>query len=130
MPFAKVLSPHSLTGHSPRLVSPGSALHLAERGLRKTRGVLLLGFGVLLVLLVLCGLNALHLLSELQTNNETILRDFLQEQQRLDKIRSGIYLSGTYVRDYLLEPDPEKADQSRRALESAHAQVMEMLADS
>ncbi|HUI80172.1 MAG TPA: sensor histidine kinase [Bryobacteraceae bacterium] len=101
----------------------------AERGLRKTGAVVLLGFGVLLTLLILCGLNALHVLSELQTSNETILRDFLQEQQRLDKIRSEIYLSGTYLRDYLLEPNPEKAEQNRIALENARAQVESILAD-
>lgn len=106
-----------------------AAPYPAERGPRKTGTVLLLGFGVLLVLLVLCGLNALHVLFELQTRNETILRDFLEQQQRLDRVRSGIYLSGSYLRDYLLEPDPEKAEQSRMDLESARAQVESMLAD-
>lgn len=101
-----------------------------ERSLLKTRSVLLLGFGVLLVLLLLSGLNALHLLSQLETRNETILREFLQQQQDLDKIRSSIYLSGTNVRDYLLEPDPEQAEQSRMALENARAQVSSMLANS
>jgi len=107
----------------------GSQTYSAERGPRKTGTVLLLGFGVLLTLLLLCGLNALHVLSELETNNKTILRDFLQEQQRLDKIRSEIYLSGTYLRDYLLEPDAEKAEQNRSALEAARAQVDSILAN-
>src|SRR5579872_4221287 len=106
-----------------------SGTYPPERGLRKTRRVLLLGFGVLLILLILCGLNALQVLSELQTNNKSILSDFLQEQQRLDKIRSAIYLSGTYLRDYLLEPEPDKAEQSRMALEAARAQVDSMLAN-
>jgi len=101
----------------------------AERGLLKTRSVLLIGFGVLLVLLLLSGLNALHLLSDLQTRNQTILHDFLEQQQDLDKIRSAIYLSGTNVRDYLLEPDPDRAEQNRIALENARNQVASMLAD-
>jgi signal transduction histidine kinase len=100
-----------------------------ERGLRTTRSVLLLGFGFLLILLVLCGLNALQVFSELQANNKSILSDFLQQQQQLDKIRSAIYFSGTYLRDYLLEPEPDKAEQSRMALESARAQVDSMLAN-
>ena len=116
MPSAKVLSPHS-SNEAP-----------AEGGLRGTRRALLVGFGVLLVLLVLCGLNALAVLSSLQTNNEGILRNFLEEQKRLDQVRSAIYLSGTYLRDYLLEPDPAKAEQSRGALESARAQVSATLA--
>ena len=89
----------------------------------------MLGFGVLLILLILCGLNALNVLSELQTNDQSILRDFLQQQQRLDQIRSAIYLSGTYLRDYLLEPQPEKAERNRAALQSARAQVASMLAN-
>lgn len=142
MPSARVLSPQSST-EAPESVKErrvenqglfgmpagrqGSAPQPAEGNLRATRRVLLLGFGVLLILLVLCGLNALNVLSGLQTSNETILRDFLEEQQRLDKVRSAIYLSGTYLRDYLLEPDPEKAEQSRAALESAHAQASSIL---
>jgi hypothetical protein len=106
-----------------------SVPYSAERRLHKTRSVLVLGFGVLLTLLVLCGLNALHVISELQTNDQSILRDFLQQQDSLDKIRSAIYLSGTYLRDYLLEPEPEKAERNRTALESARAQVASMLAN-
>ena len=128
MQSEKALSLHSLTPGSARQTSLDSVSYLSGAGLLKTRSVLLLGFGVLLILLVLCGLNGLRVLSELQTNNESILRDFLQEQQRLDKIRSGIYLSGTYIRDYLLEPDPQKADQSRAAFENAHAQVAAIFA--
>jgi signal transduction histidine kinase len=116
MPSAKVLSPHN-SNEAP-----------AEGGLLGTRRALLVGFGVLLVLLVLCGLNALAVLSSLQTNNESILGNFLEEQRRLDQVRSNIYLSGTYLRDYLLEPDPAKAEQSRAALESARAQISATLA--
>jgi signal transduction histidine kinase len=90
--------------------------------------VLLVGFGVLLLLLVLCGLNALAVLSGFETSNESVLQNFLEEQKRLDQVRSAIYLSGTYLRDYLLEPDSQKAEQSRAALESARAQVSSMLA--
>lgn len=126
MPFAG--SSVSSRAEEPAALNPyGFTPYRAERGLRKTRSALLLGFGVLLALLVLSGLNAVHVLSQLEANNETILRDFLNEQQRLDKVRSGIYLSGTYVRDYLLEPDPVKAEQSRLALENERMQVESML---
>jgi signal transduction histidine kinase len=137
MPSARVLFPRSST-KAPATSSErfaGSALRSSEShpaalpglSLRKTRNVLLIGFGVLLILLILSGLNAIAVLSELQTRNETILRNFLQEQQRLDKVRSAVYLSGTYLRDYLLEPDPEKAEQSRQALEGERAQAASLL---
>ena len=131
MPSVRVLSRHS----SGKPGTDGS-VHAAQRQRlgtdssvpTATRRVLLVGFGVLLVLLVLCGLNALAVLSRLETSNENILQNFLEEQKRLDQVRSAIYLSGTYLRDYLLEPDPEKAEQSRAALESARAQVSSTLA--
>ena len=90
----------------------------------------MVGFGVLLLLLVFCGLNALAVLSDLEGSNKTILQDFLQEQQQLDKVRSAIYLSGTYLRDYLLEPLPERAEQSRQALAAERVQVTSALAAS
>lgn len=114
---------------APAAGEPASGPTADERRLLKTRRVLLLGFGVLLILLILSGLNAVHVLAQLQTRNESILREYLRQQQGLDKLRSSIYISGTDVRDYLLEPDPDQAEQSRRALENARAQVSSMLAD-
>ena len=95
-----------------------------------TRRVLVLGFGVLLALLILSGLSALHALSELQVSNETTLRQFLARNRQLDQIRTAVYLCGTYIRDYLLEPDRVKAEQSRRALIDAHLQIESLLADN
>src|ERR1700685_4138985 len=82
------------------------------RRLLTTRMALAIGFGVLLTLLVLSGIDAVNVISQLQTSNESILQEFLGRQMKLDELRSAIYLSGTYVRDYLLEPDPAKAEQS------------------
>jgi signal transduction histidine kinase len=94
------------------------------------RGVLLLGFGVLLILLILSGLSALRALSEVQNANQTSLRQFLAKNQQLDEVRAAVYLSGTYLRDYLLEPDRTKAEQSRRELIDANARIQRLLADN
>lgn len=97
------------------------------RRLLTTRVALALGFGVLLTLLVLSGINAVHVISHLQSNNEDILGEFLGRATRLDELRAAIYLSGTYVRDYLLEPDPAAAEQSRLALVDARRQIQSMI---
>ena len=34
----------------------------------------------------------------------------------LERIRGDVYVSGTYVRDYLLEPEPGKAEGHRDSL--------------
>lgn len=98
-----------------------SSVTQAEHRLAATRNILLIGFGVLLGLLALCGLNAVHVVYRLQTSNETIFRRFLRQQSQLDEIRSAIYLSGTYVRDYLLEPDPKSALLSLKRLQRERA---------
>ena len=107
------------------MVANGRARQTARR-LLTTRMALALGFGVLLTLLVLSGINAIRAISQLQSSNENILGEFLGWQTKLDELRSAIYLSGTYVRDYLLEPDPAKAEQSRLALVDTRRQIQSM----
>jgi signal transduction histidine kinase len=92
-----------------------------------TRTALSLGFGVLLILLALSGVNAVQALVKLQSNNEATVNEFLGRAQKLEEIRSTVYLSGTYVRDYLLEPDPVRAEQSRLALLHSRQQIQSML---
>jgi signal transduction histidine kinase len=94
------------------------------------RGGLVLGFGGLLILLILSGLSALRALAKVQSANQTSLRQFLAKNQQLDEIRAAVYLSGTYLRDYLLEPDRAKAEQSRRLLIDANARIQSLLADT
>jgi signal transduction histidine kinase len=97
------------------------------RQLLTTRKALALGFGVLLTLLVLSGINAIGVISRLRSSNENILGEFLGRETKLDELRSAIYLSGTYVRDYLLEPDPASAEQSRLALADTRRQIQSMV---
>ena len=105
----------------------GGPARQTARRLLTTRTALALGFGVLLTLLVLSGLNAVNVISRLQSSNETILTEFLGRETKLDELRSAIYLSGTYVRDYLLEPEPAKAEQSREALADTRRQIQSMI---
>lgn len=106
-------------------MAPNGPAHTVRR-LLTTRMALTLGFGVLLTLLVMSGVYAVTGISQLQSSNEDILQEFLRRETRLDELRSAIYLSGTYVRDYLLEPDPVKAEQSRLALADTRGQIQSM----
>ena len=111
-------------------LSSGSSEPHGDARLLNTRAVLVLGFSLLLSLLLLSGLNAIHALSTLQTSNETTLREFLAKEGQLNEIRAALYLSGTYVRDYLLESDAAKAEQSRGALADARSRIESLLAES
>lgn len=88
-----------------------------------TRNALLLGFGGLVLLLVVSGLDALQVLTQMRDSNAAIRREFVVRTKGLEQIRSGVYLSGTYVRDYLLEPNPAMAERHRESLMSIRAQI-------
>jgi signal transduction histidine kinase len=66
--------------------------------------------------MLLGGIDAVQVLGTIQARNDAIRQDFLLRNRLLNQIRSDIYLSGTFVRDYLLEPDPHKAEPHRDSL--------------
>lgn len=45
-------------------------------------------------------------LHQINVSHERIRNDFISHNRALDKIRSSLFLSGTYIRDYLLATDP------------------------
>src|SRR5215471_6001104 len=73
------------------------------------RLVLWLGFGGLLVCIVAAAAGTLISLDRVRKGDNAIRRAFLGRIMALDQIRSQIYLAGTYVRDFLLSPDPSGA---------------------
>lgn len=80
----------------------------------------MVGFGGLLMLMAFAGIDAMQVLREIQARNDEIRRDFLNRNRLLNQIRSDLYLSGTYVRDYLLEPDANSAKRHLDSLEKSH----------
>ena len=89
----------------------------------QSRRLLLVGFGGLLLLLAFTGLNALSVLRKIETRNESIRQDYVHRDRIVQQLRSDIYLSGTYVRDLLLEPNPALADVHRKELEMARVHI-------
>jgi signal transduction histidine kinase len=71
--------------------------------------VLWLGFGGLLVCILGAAVGTITTLDRVTGEETRIRKAFLQRLGALDTIRSEIYLSGTYVRDFLLSPDPSGA---------------------
>ncbi|MBZ5594678.1 MAG: MCP four helix bundle domain-containing protein [Acidobacteriia bacterium] len=84
-----------------------------------SRLVLIVGFGGLLLLMGFAGVDSLQALRQIQRSNDEIREDFLSRTRVLERIRSDLYLSGTYVRDYLLEPESQKAESHRLSLVQA-----------
>jgi signal transduction histidine kinase len=82
-----------------------------------SRLALLIGFGGLLLIMALAGIDALLVLRQFRGSEEQIRSRYLSQNHVLNDIRSDVYLSGTYVRDYLLEPDHARAEAYRTSLE-------------
>jgi signal transduction histidine kinase len=88
-----------------------------------SRVVLLAGFGGLLLLVAFSAVDAIQALHQIQTSSDTIREDFLLRTRVLERIRSDVYVSGTYVRDYLLEPESGKAEGHRYSLLEARNDI-------
>lgn len=81
-----------------------------------TKLVLLAGFGGVLGLMALAGLDSIQALHEIEAQNAQITREYLSRNRSLEQIRSALYLSSTFVRDYLTEPSAEAAQASLSGL--------------
>jgi len=80
--------------------------------------VLSLGFGGLLLFLLAAATGTLVVLDRARHEESTMRKAFLERLGALDQIRAQIYLSGTYIRDFLLAPDARSADAQSARLAS------------
>ena len=67
--------------------------------------------------MALAGIDAQRVLQQFRRSDEQIRRRYLSQNHVLNDIRSDVYVSGTYIRDYLLDPDPARAEVYRTSLE-------------
>jgi len=93
-----------------------------------SRVVLLVGFGGLLLLMGFAGFDSIQTLRQIQQSNDSIREDFLARTRVLEKIRADLYVSGTYIRDYLLEPESQKAESHRLSLVETRSDMDSALA--
>src|ERR1700679_3000793 len=90
---------------------------------KSSRMALVVGFGGLISIMALAGIDALRSLQHFRRSDDQIRRRYLAQNHVLNDIRSDVYVSGTYVRDYLLEPDLERAETYRIGLEDVRRQM-------
>ncbi len=95
---------------------------------RQSRTFLLAGFGGLLFLMVFAGIDGLQVLRRMQNRSGAIQHAFLERSQVLNQIRSDVYLSGTYARDYLLDPESAAAEKHRAELTRLRQEITVILA--
>ena len=97
-------------------MATGAAPRLNAALVSTSRLILIAGFGGLLLLMAFAGLDAIQAFGQIQTSNDRMRDDFLVRTRVLERIRADVYVSGTYVRDYLLEPESGKAEGHRSSL--------------
>jgi signal transduction histidine kinase len=85
--------------------------------------ILVMGFGGLLLLMAVAEIASLILLNTLRQNDAQLQARFLARNRTLERIRSNIYLSGTYVRDSLLAPEATGARAQVAALEGLRRDI-------
>ncbi len=90
--------------------------------------ILAFGFGGLLICILVAAVGTLAFLQKVSDEESHSRRAFLVRMQALDQIRAGIYLSGTYVRDFLLSPDPHTAKMEAENLSKLQNETREGLA--
>jgi hypothetical protein len=91
-----------------------SALKLITRiPSRQARLLLWIGFGGLLLLMGVLGLSAISFLYQIEIRQEQLRQDFVERARTLERLRSSIFLSGTNIRDFLLDTNEAMAAKHR-----------------
>jgi signal transduction histidine kinase len=99
------------------LAGPPQANAVVRGLMESSRLTLVIGFGGLLSIMCLAGADALRVLRQFRRGDDQIRSRYLARNHALNEVRSDVYLSGTYVRDYLLEPDMDRAEAYRVSLQ-------------
>jgi len=88
-----------------------------------SRAVLWIGFGSLIVLMILIASSANRALARIEASNSQIRQGFLQRDDQLNRVRSQLYRASIDVRDYLLHADPKLAELRRAEIEQTRRQI-------
>jgi len=92
-----------------RSYQDSTAAGSGDRSRKPSWVILSLGFGGLLVCVAVAAVGTLVSLERVRQTEAQARKTFLERLKALEQIRSEIYLSGTYARDFLLSPDAETA---------------------
>ena len=91
--------------------------------------VLVIGFGGLLACILGAAVRTIGAFDQERDDQNRTMKSYLERQDALDRIRSQIYLSGTYVRDLLLSPDPSGAAAQNTRLATLESDTSAALKD-
>lgn len=87
------------------------------------------GFGGLLLLMGVFGASAVSFLYQIEIQQERIRQDYVEHDRTLEKLRSSIFLSGTYIRDFLLDTSEAPASSHKAQFIATRRQIESRLED-
>src|ERR1019366_5088909 len=93
----------------------------------QVRVLLWVGFGGLLFLMGVLGVSGITFLSQIDRRHEATRLEFVARTRLIESLRSNVYLSGTHVRDFLLESDGTGGSTSRKSYLDAQTRIHEEL---
>src|ERR1019366_1029383 len=77
----------------------------------------------LLLLMCVFGLSAISFLHQIEVREESIRQDYVNRDRAMENLRSNIYLSGTSLRDFLLDEDDSRAAAHRQQFLRKRAEI-------
>jgi len=84
-----------------------------------SRAALIVGFGALLILMAIIGVDSLRTLRAFETSNIHIRHAFLYRERTLEQVRASLYETGNIIRDYILiESDPHAHEMLQTEFQS------------
>ncbi len=96
---------------------------------RQSKLLLWTGFGGLLLLMLALGSSAVSFLYQVQIRQESIRRDLVAQDRSLERLKSAIFLTGTYIRNFLLDPSDPPSRVHRTQFQEVRQQIETSLAE-
>jgi signal transduction histidine kinase len=81
----------------------------------------------LLIFILAAAVGTVFMLDRVTDEDRNLRRTFIERLGELEQIRSQIYLSGTYIRDFLLSPDAGGAQEQRARLTGIEQETRALL---
>jgi signal transduction histidine kinase len=103
----------AVIGPQSNTLMPEPALEAAHR---RTRQILAVGLGGMILLMLAAGIDAVRVLQGIREQSGLIRAEALARTGALASIRTKFLLSETVVRDYLLDPDETRSAEHNREL--------------
>ena len=116
-----------MSGGNSAVIEPESNILMPEPALeaahRRTRLILAVGFGGMILLMLVAGIDAVRVLQGIRKQSDLIRADALARTGTLVSIRTKLLLSDTCVRDYLLDPDENRSAEHNGELRRVWADL-------